>query len=241
MEIYHYTKTDNLWSILLDDGICLRAYHYSKYRSGDYAWTKRKVGKIIEKICFYNGYTYDKTDTTDPFILCFSYNGESTLMWERFGKYYKGIQLVFEKELIIQSSIKNTNPNVIMDCIYTNCIKRMKSFLLHDGWRKYPYHTINNLQGDLEEISTYIMKPKFQDENECRYIIPYHKVTHFSNGIIWDESLTRGEYRELMFPKEVLIGINIGYKSKIKIDELKSVLENKGYDLSKVGVNIYKP
>ena len=50
MMIFHYTEADNLPSILSDNGICLRAYHYSKYRSGDYAWTKRKVEKIIKKI-----------------------------------------------------------------------------------------------------------------------------------------------------------------------------------------------
>ena len=117
----------------------------------------------------------------------------------------------------------------------------MKSFLLNDGWKKYSNHTINNVQGDLEEISTFIMKPKFRDENECRYIIPYHKVTHFSNGTIWDEEFKRGKYLDLKFPKDVLIGINIGYKSNISISEVKSYLETKGYDLSKVSVNIYKP
>lgn len=241
MKIYHHTKSDNLQSILLDNGVCLRAYHYSKYRSGDYAWTKGKVGTLIKGICLINGYDYDKTDTIDPFILCFSNEGKSSSMWKKFGRSYKGIQIVLDKKIIIQYANKSSNPDVLMDCIYTNKINRMKSFLLQDGWRKYPHHTINNLQGDLEEISTYIMKPKFQEENECRYIIPYHKVTHFSNGIFWDERIARGKYLELLFPKEALIGINIGYKSKISINQVKSVLENKGYDLSKVSVNVYKP
>ena len=241
MKIYHHTKLDNLQSIFLDDGVYLRAYHYSKYRSGDYAWTKGKVGVLIKKICFKNGYDYDRMDTTDPFILCFSNKGKSSTMWKKFGCSYKGIQIVLDKNIVIQYANKSINPDVLMDCIYTNNINRMKSFLLNDGWKKYSNHTINNVQGDLEEISTFIMKPKFRDENECRYIIPYHKVTHFSNGTIWDEEFKRGKYLDLKFPKDVLIGINIGYKSNISISEVKSYLETKGYDLSKVSVNIYKP
>lgn len=241
MNLYHYTELKNLQSILVDNGIFLRAHHYSKYRSGDYAWTKKKVRILIKKICLINGYEYDKTDVLDPFILSFSNNGKSSLLWRRFGDFNKGIQLVFDKEIILQKANRECNPDVLMDCIYTNRYRKMRSFLVNEGWKKYPCHSINKIQDDLEEISTFIMKPKFRDENECRYIVPYHKLTHFSNGIIWDENIARGEYVELMFPKEALIGINIGYKSKISIDEVKSFLGIKGYDLSKVNVTIYKP
>lgn len=239
MELYHYTAIKNYSEIIQKECICLRAYHYSKYRSGDYAWIKRKIATLIKHICIDNGFSYDKTDVTDPFILCFSKNKNS--LWKTFGKDYKGVQLIFNKETIAQYANKDQNPHVLMDCIYTCNKNRMRDFLLMDGYENYPYPTQNQLQGDLEEISAFIMKLKFRHEEECRYIIPYHKNTYYSNNEIKDEYICRGDYKELSFPKESLIGIRIGYKSAQYLNDVKLHLENCGYDLTKINVEVYKP
>ena len=73
------------------------------------------VKDIYEKICIVIGQ-----------ILCFSNKGKSSTMWKKFGCSYKGIQIVLDKNIVIQYANKSSNPDVLMDCIYTNRINRMK-------------------------------------------------------------------------------------------------------------------
>lgn len=229
--IYHYTKYECFKDMLTAEGINVKAFHYSKYGIMDYEWTIEIVAPVIEEICQENGWYFDINDPVDPFIISFSKLENSGRMWKILGDEYYGVQLVFDDEKLEKFAQRNHNPDVFMDCIYTNKKEDMKTFLLGRGWQNYLVHTNNDEQGDLKDISVFILKQNLYYEQEYRYIIPYRKKIHasYTEGLS-EEIIESGDCRFVLFPKEALVGVNIGSRSDIEKEEVMDLLGKYGYN-----------
>lgn len=230
MNIYHYTSFDSANKMLTKEGIKIKAYHYSKYGNDDYEWTKEIVTPIIAEICAEKGWYFDIEDPVDPFIISFCKTENYDYMWEYFDRDQSGVTLVFDRVIIENHAYKDLNPDAFMDCIYTDNEKEMKSFLLGFGWDNYNIETINDQQGDLKDISTFIIKPKYREEMECRYVIPHRKVIYFSSDEnLSEEEIGQMDYKNIVFPKEALVGITIGPQSEVGTEEVWEILKQNGY------------
>ena len=69
-------------------------------------------------------------------------------MWRDFGDSYQGVQLVFNNDVLENFLLKEYNPDVYLNYIYTNNEEDMRTFLLGKGWESYLVHTVNDEQGD---------------------------------------------------------------------------------------------
>ena len=230
MNIYHYTSFDSANKMLTKEGIKIKAYHYSKYGNDDYEWTKEIVTPIIAEICAEKGWYFDIEDPVDPFIISFCKTENYDYMWEYFDRDQSGVTLVFDRVIIENHAYKDLNPDAFMDCIYTDNEKEMKSFLLGFGWDNYNIETINDQQGDLKDISTFIINPKHRNELECRYVILHRKYIYISSdGEFDEEEIGKTDYVEILFPQEALVGIIIGPQSDVKPEEILDILRQNGY------------
>lgn len=229
--IYHYTTFECFENMLTDKGINVKAFHYSKYGTLDYGWTVKIVTPIIEEICQEKGWYFDIDDPIDPFFVSFCKVENSGRMWNDFGDNYYGVQLVFNNEVLEKFALKDNNPDVCLDCIYTDEKEDMKAFLLGKGWESYLVHTVNDKQGDLKDISVFILKQCLFYEQEYRYMIPHYKVIHssYTEGFS-EEIIEPGDYRYVLFPKDALVGINIGSRSDVEKKEILDLLEKYGYN-----------
>lgn len=236
-KIYHYTSFDSIKSMLTNEGINIRAYHYSKYGDDDYKWTKDIVTPVIEEICAEKGWYFDLEDPVDPFLISFCKCENSDYMWNHFDRDPSGVALILDRALIAKHANKDLNPDAFMDCIYTDNKDEMKSFLIGFGWNTYIVETIDDQQSDLKDISTFIIKPEFREEIECRYVIPHRKITSFSSdGDFSEEEIGKMDYREVVFPKEAIVGITIGPQSDVEPEEILEILKQNDYS-DKVEVN----
>ena len=61
-------------------------------------------------------------------------------------------------------------------------------------------------------------------------MIPHYKVIHssYTEGFS-EEIIEPGDYRYVLFPKEALVGINIGSRSDVEKKEILDLLEKYGY------------
>lgn len=238
MNIYHYTRFDSVESMLTNEGICIKAYHYSKYGDDDYAWTERIVTPIIADICAEKGWYFDPEDPVDPFLISFCKCENSNYMWDCFDRTSDGVALIFDRALIEEFACKDLDPDAFMDCIYTDNREEIRCFLLGLGRHNYIVESINDEQGDLKDISTFIIKPRYREEIECRYIIPHRKIISFSSdGNFSEEEIGKMDYREVVFPKEALVGIIISPQSDVEPEEILEILRQNDYNSDEVEVN----
>lgn len=232
MEIYHYTCFDSIKTILTNEGIKFKAYHYLKYKNDDYAWSEKIVMPIIKEICEENEWYFDEDEPVDPFLISFCKSENSDYMWECFmNNCDSGVALIFNRTIIEEYAYKDHNPDIFMDCVYLDDIREIKSFLLGCGWDKYSAHTINDQHGDLKDISTFLIKPKFSQELECRYVVPYRKKVVFLSSLndFIKEKIGNMDYIEIVFPKSALVGVKIGPLSDVKIEEIVEILKQNNY------------
>ena len=85
MFVYHYTNIDAINAILTNEGLNIKAFHYSKYDKNDYAWAIEFVTPIIKEICLEKGWYFDIEEPVDPFFISFCKNETSDNMWKYFG------------------------------------------------------------------------------------------------------------------------------------------------------------
>ena len=216
--------------MLTKEGIKIKAYHYSKYGDDDYEWTKEIATPVIKGICIEKGWYFDIDDPNDPFFISFCKTENYDYMWECFNRDQSGVALVFDRIIIENHACKDLNPDAFMDCIYTDNPKEMKSFLLDFGWDNYNIETINDQQGDLKDLSTFIIKPKHMNELECRYVILHRKNMYFSSdGEFDEEEIGKTDYVEILFPKEALVGVIIGPQSDVEPEEIVDILRQNNY------------
>lgn len=230
MDIYHYTNFNAMEKILTESGLNFKAFYYSKYGEEDYEWTKKIVTPIIEEICAEKGWYFDIDDNIDPFFISFCRINNSDYMWECFNRDPSGVALILDRSIIEKQAYKDSSPDAFMDCFYTDSKEEMKSFLLGLGRNTYIVETINDQQGDLKDISTFIIKPKYREEMECRYVIPHRKVIYFSSDEnLSEEEIGQMDYKNIVFPKEALVGITIGPQSEVGTEEVWEILKQNGY------------
>lgn len=245
MEIYHHTKYENLEKIVTPKGVSFRGSYYEEFCDADYKWTKRVVSRIIKRICINRNAYYDKDSSFNPIIISFGKEPYSQYMWERYARQYTGIQFVLDSNIIRRYAYNKLD--YFSNCNYLRKRGRMKRFIEQFS---YNVESINDVQSNLEAVSALIKPIRFRKEQELRYIHAYSKLftisyeDFFVNG---DNALKKctpdndEEERFVCFPKEVLLGIRLGYKISNHLDEVRKFLFECGYDLSKVYVELYKP
>lgn len=245
MRIYHHTKFENLEKIIGQDCLSFRGSYYEEFSTTDYKWTKRVVAPIIEKICTLRKVEYDKDSSFKPIIISFGIDSESNYMWENYAQQYNGIQLILDYKEIHQFAF--TKLDYFGKCSYMHKRGRMKKFI---EYKKYNTESINDIQFNLEAVSALIKPIRFKKENEIRYIHSYSKIFEVNyedyvrigdSAFIDSVPCDNEKERFILFPKETLLGVRIGYNSSEKLNDVKSYLETSNYDLSKVNLDVYKP
>lgn len=245
MEIYHHTKYENLEKIIKQEGLSYRGSYYEEFSDTDYKWTKRVVSRIIKRICKNRKAEYDKDSSFKPIVISFGKDPISKYMWERYANNFYGIQFIIDYDIIRNYALEKLD--YFSTCNYVRKRNRMKQFL-----EKFSYNIdcTNDIQQNLEAVSVLIKPVRFRKEQEIRYTHAYSKLFSIS----YENYLKKGDKafevcipeendkeRYVCFPKDALIGIRIGYNSSHKLEEVKLLLSENGYDLSKIDINIYKP
>jgi len=167
-------------------------------------------------------------------------------MWSKYADEYNGVQLILNSNKIKEYAINKLD--YFNSCRYLKEKEQIEKFLETEN--VYPIECKNDCQYNLEAISVLIKSPEFAVEEEFRYVHAYSKLI----SVEYDRFLSLGDNsfekciptdgdseRFVCFPKETMIGIRIGYKSSDKLDEIKQLLLEEGYDLSNLKVEIYYP
>ena len=243
MEIYHHTKFENLEKIVTMDGLSFRGSYYEEFSDLDYKWTKRIVSRIIECICKQRKVEYDKTSGFKPIIISFGMEMGSDYMWTKYAQQYSGIQLALNYDVL--AKVAYNNLDYFSKCVYMRKRGRMKRFIER---KTHKVESINDIQCNLESVSALIKPVRFRQENEVRYIREYSKLVevNYENYLkVGDKAFIDcipSEYdkeRFVIFPKEALVGISIGNKSIDKLEVVRELLKERGYELSKIPIRIY--
>lgn len=246
MLVYHYTKSKNLESIILQDRIHFKTSHYSTYGNDDYGWTTKVARPIIASICEQSLESFDNDWDFDPFIISFAKRRNCPRMWRNFGNYNKGIMLALDSKLIAQTAMKDSLPDVFMKCKYFVDNERRRQWLRTCRTGEFPVPS-NCLQDDLMIISSFLLPDRYKKQREYRYVVPIHRGFNFS----WNPEKKMPEYADeplnkytdkegnlsVDFPKETLREVVIGSKSKLTVAEVRAYLSQNGYDLKTVLVS----
>lgn len=245
MIVYHHTKFVNFEKIILQEGLSFRGSFYKEFSNTDYKWTKRVVSHIIQRICLNRKSQYDEDSSFSPIVISFGKEPDSSYMWEKYAEQYTGVQFVLNSNVIQRYALDKLD--YFSTCYYMRKRGRMKRLI-----EQFSYNIVcvNDVQTNLEAVSVLIKPIRFRKEQEIRYTHAYSKL--FS--INYEDFLNKGDKafkkcipevnddeRFVCFPKNALIGVRIGYKNSTRFDEVKNLLIERGYDLSKVSVDIYNP
>lgn len=243
MLIYHHTKFNTLEKIITSKGLSFRGSYYEEFCDADYKWTKRVVSRIIEQICKMRNVEYSTESTFKPIIISFGIEPDSEYMWTKYAQSYSGVQLILDYSIVAKVALKHLD--YFARCRYMYKKGRIKKFIEQTT---YQIESINDIQSNLESVSALIKPVKFKKENEIRYIRAYSKLDEVNyedykqkgdNAFIEIVPSENDSERFVCFPKEALVGIAIGYKSSEKLDTVKGLLKDMGYDLSKVFIRLY--
>lgn len=239
MEIYHHTKYENLEKIIKKEGLSFRGSYYEEFSDTDYKWTKEIVSPIIKNICDKHSVEYEEDSSFCPIVICFGKSSNSDYMWTKYADKYRGVQLILNSSKIKEYATKKLD--YFGSCRYLKTQEQMKKFI--EAEYVYPIECVNDYQYNMEAISVLIKQPNYEVEEEFRYTHAYSKLFSIS----YENYLKKGDKafevcipeendkeRYVCFPKDALIGIRIGYNSSNKLEEVKLLLSENGYDLSKL-------
>lgn len=245
MEIYHHTSFENLDKIIKQEGLSFRGSYYEEFSDADYKWTKRVVSRMVKRICINRNAYYDEDSTFNPIVISFGKEPDSQYMWERYARQYTGIQFVLDSDIIQQYAYDKLD--YFTDCKYMRRRGRMKRFIEQFS---HDVESIDDVQYNLEAVSVLIKPVRFEKEQEVRYAHAFSKLV----SVKYKDYLVKGDdafdkctpkvddsERFVCFPKDALLGIRVGYKSSSRLDEVKKLLTECGYDLSKVNLEVFSP
>lgn len=163
-------------------------------------------------------------------------------MWTKYADEYRGIQLILDYE-IMRNYAKN-HLDYFNECAYMDNQKEIEEYL-KDSMDKLEIISVNDYQGNLEALSGLIKRNKYRPETEIRYVHPYSKMLSIS----YDDFREKGDraFQEITpkadkfyihFPKKILLGVTIGYKSLGKLEEVKCYLQKCGFDIDKMDITV---
>lgn len=224
-KVYHYTKIQNVDSIIKNDAIHLRSTFFRKYDKEDYLWIKNYSKDVIKEICIENNWIYDDEELTlKPYFISFCQDENSPYMWKRYADEGKGVKLVFNKELLKARDLLNLSGNgghhraieATLPCIYIEDKSSLKQQLLDNI-------NIEDLQpwdyfDRLRFLASAIKWARlYKEEQEYRHIhlYPIAFTEEYNEGnfyFIDDEGpVDENDMRiTILFPKEMLVGIELG-------------------------------
>ena len=244
--MYHYTNLNALMGILGKESIIFRATRYDKMNDPlEYIYAKNSILPHLSNIAINQNLKNDPDFEMSPYVICFSKSNDNLCMWKIYGQDGYGFILEFNENIICetaQAAIEKYQWNdVVQEITYANdsnmCAMIKKAQFI------YNQHQISDNTSDLYEICSLIKRDDYYFENEIRYMHPNHTIIEFTaDGITYDSEDYRYlkfrernnamvPYIEIIFPKEALKGITIGYKhdyaNEKKIIEL--FLKKQGY------------
>lgn len=240
--VYHHTKFENLVKIIKSGCIKFRGSYYEKFNYKDYKWTKEYASSIIEKICIDRGHEYTNDSSFKPIIISFNQEEESDYMWKEYADGYRGIQLVLDYDAI--RAYAKQHLDYFNECEYMNSKEEIEVFL-KGSMDKLEVIAVNDYQSNLEALSGLIKRTDCKQETEIRYVHPYSKMV----SVNYEEFKEKGDgaFCEIkpeeddeecfvIFPKEILLGITVGYEVSNKIEEVKYYLQKCGFDINKMEI-----
>lgn len=244
-KVYHYTKIQNVDSIIKNDAIRLLSTFFRKYDKGDYLWIKNCSKDVIKEICIENKWTYDEEELTlKPYFISFCQDKNSSYMWKHYADEGKGVKLVFNKELLKACDHLNPNGNgghhlateATLPCIYIEDKSSLKQQLLDNI-------NIEDLQpwdyfDRLRFLASAIKQARlYKEEREYRHIhlYPIAFAAEYNEGNFYfmdDEGLVEGNDMRItvLFPKEMLVGIELGSNTTQKeFCQMRNYMMSIGY------------
>ena len=241
--LYHHTRYEVLDKIIRQDGIVFKGSYFEKFDNEDYKWTKSKSALIIKRICEEGDYEYCEDSAYQPIIISFCKEGNSDYMWENYANHNKGVQVISDYKTI--SSFALDKLDYLGECVYIEDAQEIDDFLM-DYLCHLKQICINDHQYNLEALSGFIKKPKYAEESEVRYIhtYPYVFKAHpdGKGGCVFEETKPSEEDKELYvyFPKEALLGISLGCESEHTLEDIHSLLNDRGYNADEIELKLQR-
>ena len=241
-EICHYTSLSGLNGIICKEGIKFFATRFSHLNDSlEYNWAKERLQpEITQELCDEFKLIYDKDMDAYPYVLCFSKDVDSLPLWQIYADNGVGFCLVFDRERIRLNGI-HTNPDVVMDVAYTDVDNLSNTF--RKVAQRYMTEYGGNNSHDLLDVCALIKRRDFTYENEVRYLLSKHGIQHYNGKNLtenedYDDVKFRGSryglipYLEIMFPKDCLKKIIVGYAYDFnrQRESLELLLNQLGYD-----------
>lgn len=241
--LYHHTRYEVLEQIIKEDGVSLRGSYFEKFNNEDYEWTKDKCSPIIKKICEDKGYEYSDDSPYQPIIISFCKESNSGYMWENYADNYKGIQIILDYEKVASSAYDKLD--YLDECVYIEGEQEIEDYL-RNHLRNLRQICVNDYQYNLEALSGFIKKPNFAVESEIRYIHawPYMFKVHpdRQGGCVIEETKPDKDDKEcyVLFPKKALLGLSLGCESEHTLEEVRSLLHDRGYNIDEIELKLQK-
>jgi|GEM_PF-5468735 len=199
--IYHYTKLDNLYSILNSNELWLTEYTaqtdsievvfgfdlFSKYDKNDINISKKLFSKNLSF-----------------FLTCFSYESECRTLFNLYSDYSQGVSIEFDSNFNIDNNFWYSDDQLLqlMPVIYDDQIQRkivdycIYLFNVSEKWIDMSKDTFNNknelitkykrkevikisFKNKMEELLSFFKHYSYKDEREVRWL--YRKDDEFIN------------------------------------------------------------
>lgn len=255
MCIFHYTTIDAIPGICQSNGLSFWATRYNYLNDPLEFVLYEKQKSLIEKLCNEKKWAYDKDMTLSPYIISFCAKEDDFNMWRLYGDNGYGTMLILDDDvmektsLLIKEDIFNgktlssrCNIDYLLNVLYYDKGNQIEQFCkcFNALSEKYP----TDFQDQALTACCFLKSIDYEIETEVRYIrVNYNGLIATSAEDIREipEMSTSIKYRvrkggiivpyiEIVFPKEALLGMILGYNSEIKnVDTLCTLLQSRGY------------
>jgi hypothetical protein len=258
--LYHYTNADALMGILKKDNIYMWATRYCKLNDSlEFTWGQKHILPKIKQ-------PFDKEHRCYPYIISFCKHSDNLTMWRLYGNDGLGFQLVFDYNMVSNEAHRNClkqneikigdkmptekkpTPGYFMHCVYaTEDNMRNKVDEIYKIFSECHESDANN---DILDMCTFIKRIDYEVEGEIRYVRPNYDCLHCTKDLCetddWVENKDNVKYRlrgkelvpyqEILFDKEALKEIVVGYRHNFEYAEkyLKHLFTENEYDSIKI-------
>ena len=245
MNVYHYTNINAILGIIQEEGLCFRASFFKKFKGEDYDIIQPEGYKVIRDLCNQKGYDFQKdNDIFQPCIVSFCTNGQSDYMWKNYADCFCGGKLILDAEILKRHAEANRyeNSDCFHECEYISKVNLQSEIKHYIAKNEAQIPGTGDYQNDLVSILGLLKVQEYKQEEEYRYIRPYKILAtaeydetkeHNCNINLHPEPLKTKYYEEIHFPKEALVGVELGTNSRMNDYELlRSHLTKLGYEIN---------
>ena len=216
--MYHYTPIASTNGILREDKIHLWATYYENLNDPlEFKWAKQHIFEEIKK----SG-TTNMIPTIFPYVISFCKEADDLTMWRLFADNGRGILLEFRDNIIRDTAKQSSNATRCQKCFYAE--KDNLNNIITKAQEEYQTYYQEESNDNLQKLCAFIKHKSYEVEKEIRYCSFNFTNEQFKNSSTYKENIEnergvmyrlRGnelvKYKEILFPKEALKSITVGY------------------------------